>query len=91
MPAVAPSARRTITGKIRVRVRVEVDTSGNVTNAILDSPGPSQYFARLAVEAARQWKFTPAQAHGQFVASQWMLRFGYTRRDTEVVPQRVAP
>jgi len=91
MPAVAPSARRTITGKVRVGVRVDVDTSGNVTKAVLDSSGPSQYFARLAVEAARQWKFTPAQANGQFVASQWILHFGYTRRDTEVVPKRIAP
>lgn len=91
MPAVSQSARNTIQGKVKVRVRVQVDTSGNVVSAVLDSPGPSKYFARLALEAAQGWKFTPAQAHGQFVASEWMLRFGFTRSDTEVVPARTAP
>jgi TonB family protein len=91
MPAVSQSARNTLQGKLKVRVRVQVDNSGNVVSAVLDSPGPSKYFARLALEAARGWKFTPAQAHGQFVPSEWTLRFGFTRRDTEVVPAQTAP
>src|SRR6266568_2726377 len=60
LPRVSPSARNTIEGKIRVLVRVEVDPSGNVTDAKLVSAGPSKYFARLALESARDWKFTPA-------------------------------
>jgi len=91
LPRVSPSARDTIEGKIRVSVRVEVDPSGNVTQAKLVSPGPSKYFARLALEAARGWKFTPAQVRGQAVASQWVLRFGFRRTDTEVVPEQNAP
>jgi len=91
MPIVSPSARRTISGKIRVRVRVQVDTSGNVTSATLESAGPSKYFSRIAQEAAQQWKFTPAEGNGQFVASEWSLRFGFTRSDTEVVPTKIAP
>ncbi len=91
MPRVSPSARDTIEGKIRVRVRVEVDPSGNVTEAALVSPGPSQYFARLAIEASRGWKFTPPQARGQAVASEWVLRFGFRRTDTEVVPTQTSP
>ncbi|MFY9560073.1 MAG: TonB family protein [Terriglobales bacterium] len=91
LPRVSPSARDTIEGKIRVRVRVEVDPSGNVTEATLVSPGPSKYFARLAREAARGWKFTPAQVRGQAVASEWILRFGFRRTDTEVVPEQTAP
>jgi TonB family protein len=91
LPRVSPSARDTIEGKIRVRVRVEVDPSGNVTEATLESPGPSKYFARLALEAAREWKFTPAQVRGQPVASEWILRFGFRRTDTEVVPAQTAP
>jgi TonB family protein len=90
-PRVSPSARKTIDGKIRVVVRVEVDPSGNVTNAKLVSAGPSKYFARLALESARGWKFTPAQVRGQAVASQWTLRFGFRRTDTEVVPEQTAP
>ena len=91
MPQVAPSARETIEGKIRVRVRVEVDPAGNVTNARLESAGPSKYFARIAVEAAREWKFTPPQVQGKAVASEWSLRFGFRRTDTEVVPNQVVP
>lgn len=91
MPVVSPSARRTITGKVKVRVRIQVDTNGNVTSATLESPGPSKYFARIAQEAAQQWKFAPAEANGQFVASEWNLRFGFTRSDTEVVPTKIAP
>ncbi len=91
LPRVSPSARDTIEGKIRVRVRVEVDPAGNVTDAKLVSPGPSQYFARLALEAARGWKFTPAQQRGQAVASEWILRFGFRRTDTEVVPEQTSP
>ncbi len=91
MPRVAPSARETIEGKIRVRVRVEVDPAGNVTNARLESSGPSKYFARLALEAAREWKFTPPQVQGKPVASEWSLRFGFRRTDTEVMPEEVLP
>jgi TonB family protein len=91
MPVVSQGARNTIQGRVKVRVRVHVDTSGNVVSAVLDSPGPSRYFARLALEAAQGWKFTPAQAHGQFVPSEWTLRFAFTRSDTEVVPAQTAP
>jgi TonB family protein len=88
---VSPSARDTIEGKIRVRVRVQVDASGNVTEARLESAGPSKYFARLSVEAAREWKFTPSQVQGRPVASEWVLRFGFRRTDTEVIPEQVSP
>ena len=91
MPAVSQSARNTIQGKVKVRVRVQVDTSGNMVSAVLDSPGPSKYFARLALDSAQGWKFTPAQAHGQFVASEWILLFAFSRTDTEVVPRQTSP
>ena len=91
LPQVSPSARNTIEGKIKVRVRVEVDPSGNVTEARLVSAGPSRYFAQRALEAARGWKFTPAQVGGQPVPSEWNLRFGFRRTDTEVVATQTAP
>lgn len=91
MPAVSRSARNTIQGRVKVRVRVQVDTSGNVVSAVLDSPGPSKYFARLALEAAQGWKFTPAEAHGQFVASERILSFAFSRTDTKVVPKQTRP
>lgn len=91
MPRVAPSARETIEGKIRVRVRVKADPLGNVTEAWLESRGPSQYFARLALEAAREWKFTPPQAQGRAIPSEWRLQFGFRRTDTEVLPSQISP
>ena len=91
MPEVSASARNTIQGHVRVRVRVAVDASGNVTSAIFDSPGPSQYFARKAMEAAQGWKFTPAQANGRTVPSEWVLRFAFGRTGTEVSPLQTSP
>ncbi len=91
VPEVPRRARNTIQGKVKVRVRVQVDASGNVVSAVLDSRGPSKYFARLALDAAQGWKFTPAQAQGQFVASEWILRFAFSRSDTNVVPKQNRP
>jgi TonB family protein len=91
MPRVSPSARHTIEGKIKVGVRVKIDPSGNVSEARLVSPGPSKYFARLALEAAREWKFSPAQVQNQAVASEWDLRFGFRRSGTDVVSTQITP
>jgi TonB family protein len=84
-PTVPASASRTITGHIRVRVKVSVDEAGNVTQATLDDPGPSQYFARLSQEAAEKWKFSPAQAGGNPVPSEWFLHFSYGSNSTDAV------
>jgi TonB family protein len=91
LPRVSASARHTIEGKIKVGVRVKVDASGKVTEAKLVSAGPSQYFARLALEAAREWKFTPPQVQGSVVASDWILHFGFRRSGTDVVSTQTAP
>ena len=60
IPDVSAGARATIHGRIQVAVRVTVDGAGNVTDAALTNPGSSKYFARLATDAARKWKFAPA-------------------------------
>ena len=91
LPKVSPSARRTIQGTVRVRVKANVDASGNVTGTKLESPGPSQYFARLSTEAAHKWKFAPVQVNGQNVASEWILRFEFGRTLTRAIPQRTRP
>jgi TonB family protein len=91
VPEASPSARNTITGKVRVRVKVTVDAAGNVTGATFDSPGPSKYFARLAMQAAPGWKFTPPQVNGRHVPSQWILRFAFGRSGTEVYQVQTAP
>ncbi|HLV88011.1 MAG TPA: TonB family protein [Candidatus Sulfotelmatobacter sp.] len=89
LPEVSTSARNTITGKIRVVVRVNVDSAGKVTDAKLTSPGPSRYFANLALKAARGWEFSPPTTNGQAVPSVWVIRFRFGRARTEAAPERL--
>ncbi|MGH9516087.1 MAG: TonB family protein [Terriglobales bacterium] len=86
LPQVPFSARQTIHGKVRVKVQVAVDPSGNVSSANLVVPGPSRYFARLALESSQQWKFQPAGVDGQPAASHWLLEYRFGRSATEVTP-----
>jgi TonB family protein len=88
LPDVPRKARETIQGKVRVSVRVRVDASGNVAGATLETPGPSRYFAGLALQAARRWKFVPAKADDREIASGWLLRFEFGRTGTKVFPVR---
>ena len=89
LPEVPKSALDTITGTIKIGVRVETDPSGKVTGAKLASAGPSKYFANSAVKAAERWEFSPSQVNGQPAASTWMLRFRFRRTGVEVSPERV--
>ena len=91
LPEVSRSARNTITGRVRVDVRVLVDASGNVTQATLKSEAKSKYFANLARGAARRWKFNPPQVDGQATASEWLLRFQFGRASTQVFPSETKP
>jgi TonB family protein len=78
-PSASQNALRTIHGRLKVRVRAEVDSAGNVSSAKFITEGPSKYFARLSMQAAQQWKFTPAKENGQPAPSQWTILFEYTR------------
>jgi TonB family protein len=86
LPQVPFSARQTIHGKVRVKVQVAVDSSGNVSSANLVSPGPSRYFARLALQSSQQWKFQPTGVNGQPAPSHWLLEYRFGRSSTEVTP-----
>ena len=90
-PVVSKSARNTISGTIRIRVKVAVDAAGNVVRATFVTEGPSKYFARQAMQAAQQWKFAPAQVNGQAAPSAWVLRFGFRRSGTEVDSEPAKP
>ena len=76
IPDVPRSARYSIRGRIKVAVRVTVDSSGSVINAALESAGPSPYFDRLAIASARKWKFVRADSQD---SRKWLLRFEFTR------------
>jgi TonB family protein len=91
MPDVSRGAQSTITGHVKVEVRVAVDAAGNVSQAQLVSPGPSHYFAEKALTAARHWKFTPARVNGKATASEWLLRFQFGSASMQVLPSEIKP
>jgi TonB family protein len=92
MPDIIDQARNTIRGRVRVTVRVEVDPSGSVTDAKLETAGgTNKYFGDRALAAARQWKFEPITSNGSQVGQRWRLRFEFYKTNTKVIPQRVSP
>jgi TonB family protein len=76
IPAVPRSALDTIRGTIRVSIRVIVDKDGTVLEATSQEPGPSRYFERLSIEAAKKWTFSPADTQEQRII---LVRFNLTR------------
>jgi TonB family protein len=91
LPSVSSQSLDTITGKVRVSVKVAVDASGHVEETNLASPGPSRYFARAALAAARRWRFSPPTQGDEAVASNWMLRFAFSREGVKVEPAQLSP
>lgn len=69
----------TIRGTIRVSVRVIVGKDGTVLDATVDEPGPSRYFARLALEASRKWTFAPQDSAEPRVT---LVKFYFKRTGT---------
>lgn len=87
IPDVPQNARRTIRGHIKVWVRVIVDPDGSVFAATADRIGPSRYFQRLAIEAAREWTFPPIDTQSRRLMQ---IRFDFSRDGTTgraVAPQ----
>jgi outer membrane biosynthesis protein TonB len=76
VPAVSRGVRESIRGQIKVAVRVTVDRLGNVTGENTEVRGSSRYFARLAAEAARKWKFAPADNASP---REWLIQFEFAR------------
>jgi TonB family protein len=79
IPEVPSNARQTIRGHIRVWVRVIIDSDGSVFAAVADRAGPSEYFERLAIEAARKWTFPPVETPSKRVMQ---VRFDFGRDGT---------
>jgi TonB family protein len=76
IPDVPQRARQTIRGHVKVTVRVMVNPDGTVFAALTDKPGPSRYFERLALEAAKKWTFAPMGTEDQHIV---VLRFDFSR------------
>ena len=91
LPQAPDKALNTIHGVVRVSVRVHVDAAGNVSQAELEAPGPSRYFADLALKAAEKWVFGSPVLDGKSVPSEWLIRFEYTQSGVVALPQQTAP
>jgi TonB family protein len=87
IPDAPQSALDTIQGTVRVSIRVSVTPSGDVSAATVDSPGPSRYFAKLAQQAAQQWKFAPAPG----TPGDWILRFEFSNTGVKAFSAHAAP
>jgi protein TonB len=79
LPEVPQRSRRTIRGHVRVSVRLIVEQDGTVFAALAEQRGPSRYFERLAVDAAKKWTFTPAESDTQRLM---LVKFDFTRNGT---------
>jgi TonB family protein len=75
LPDPPQSALDTIRGTVRVSIRVIIGKDGTVLAADSDDPGPSRYFERLSLEAAKKWTFTPAAKQAQRVM---LIKFHFT-------------
>lgn len=84
LPETPSKALATIRGRIKLNIRVTVDPSGAVSDASLDTPDASKYFANQALGAARKWKFKPAQDGGQAVSGAWVLQFEFMQTGIDV-------
>jgi TonB family protein len=80
IPRVPRGALGTIHGRVKVVVRVAVNEAGNVTDTTLQYPGTSRYFAQMASESAKAWRFAPATARQ---SRKWLLQFEFTRSGVE--------
>jgi len=89
LPDISQSARRSITGTIKIKIRVDVDGSGKVTKARLASPVKSRYFADHTLEAAKAWEFSPPEVDGKPTESSWELQFRLQRSGTHASAQRL--
>jgi hypothetical protein len=77
---VTPNVPQDISEKIRdpidVTLRVLVDASGDVMAALIEDPGRNKSLARLADNAAREWKFAETEQEDPRV---WLLKFEFRR------------
>jgi Protein kinase domain len=81
IPVISRGARGSIRGEIKVTVQVTVDRTGNVVAAVLENRGSSKYFARVAADAARKWRFAPADTP---TPRQWLLQFDFSHAGAAV-------
>jgi len=75
MPNVRNIPVGTLPVRTRVAVKVNVDSSGRVTNARVSGPAVNPKVAAAAISAARQWMFDPAKDNGHDISSEHTIVF----------------
>jgi len=75
-PKVEPAAQKSIRGQVNVTVRIKTDTAGNITDAALESRSGSNYFNRVALDAARQWRFAALPSETAATGT-WSVHFEF--------------
>ncbi len=83
LPKIPQAALDTITGRVRINVRVRVDGAGRVNQAALEPPPASKYFTDRVLVAAHAWKF-PVGA-----PQDWLLHFELMREKTRVSAAKI--
>jgi hypothetical protein len=80
-PSVPRSTRLLLRDNVTVEVRVRIDQTGNVTEAVpVNAEAPiAKMLAPHAAQAALLWKFNPAKVNGQPAPSEMTLRFNFSR------------
>lgn len=84
LPEVSEKARSTISGTVRINIKVQLNSDGTVSAAEVNTPASSQFFADLALKAARQWQFAlPASADSPAEPpASAQIRFEFTQTST---------
>jgi TonB family protein len=90
VPEISQRAKDSIQGTVRVFVKLRVDANGSVSDSELTN-GSNRFFGDQAVNVSRRWTFTPPQVNGQNVASEWQLRYEFSRGTTKVFPTQTNP
>jgi len=79
IPDVPQSVLQSIHDHINIGVRVIVERDGSVFAALEDRTGASKHLQRLAIEAAKEWMFPPADAPSRRLMQ---IRFDFARDGT---------
>jgi hypothetical protein len=91
LPRPSAAALSTVQGTVRVVIKVHVDAAGNVSEVLLDNPGPSKYFADQSVKAAHGWVFNSPEVDGRSAPSEWSIRFEFTSSGVHAYPKQTKP
>jgi protein TonB len=78
MPALPALLRGKLWDPTVVEVKISVDASGSVVNAVATAkPGVSPLLRDEAAKAARRWKFQPAEFNGHPVPAEIVVQFKF--------------